>query len=121
MAKYDNGGDNADFRSTDWGKWWVLHHEPGSFKVKKLLINKDKAISRQFHNHRTETWNIITGEGVLETGYPDLLTKMHIVAGDTFTIRKGEVHKVLNTGSEDMIAIEVQIGPITEETDIIRI
>ena len=103
-----------------WGSWEVLGIGDG-YKVKRLIISPGKAISRQYHNHRVETWNIIIGEGTLETGYPDLLNKMHIGEGDTFTIRKKEVHKVINNGLEDLIAIEVQTGPITEENDITRI
>tara|TARA_R110000772_G_scaffold99174_3_gene198894 strand:- start:16684 stop:17019 length:336 start_codon:yes stop_codon:yes gene_type:complete len=108
------------FAKRPWGSWEVLYVGDGC-KVKRLIIKPGQSISRQYHNHRTETWNIITGRGILETGYPDLLNKMQIVGGDTFTIRKKEVHKVINNDLEDLVAIEVQTGPITEEDDIVRI
>ena len=103
-----------------WGTWEVLSVGDGH-KVKRLIISPNQSISRQYHQHREEAWCIISGKGILETGYPDLLNKMQIAKGDTFTIRRREVHKVINNGPDDLIAIEVQTGPITEEDDIIRI
>lgn len=99
-----------------WGRWYVLDVDQG-FKVKKLEIYPDQAISLQYHIHRTETWTIVQGEGKA------------IVDGNIFTVKKGDtffvprqsVHKITNTHLRDiLIAVEVQIGEICNEDDIVR-
>jgi mannose-6-phosphate isomerase len=99
-----------------WGEWHVLDVDQG-YKVKRLEILPDQAISLQYHNHRSEYWTIVQGEGKV------------IVDGNIFTIRKGEsfhvpkmaLHKITNTHlTETLIAIEVQMGEICSEDDIVR-
>ena len=105
-----------DGASRPWGRWFVLDVDQG-YKVKKLEILPDQAISLQYHNHRSEHWTIVQGEGKV------------IVDGNIFTIRKGEsfhvpkqsIHKITNTHlTETLIAIEVQMGDICREDDIVR-
>jgi mannose-6-phosphate isomerase-like protein (cupin superfamily) len=100
-----------------WGKWEVLHTGKG-FKVKKLEILVDKSISMQYHTHRSEHWTIIQGTGkVIVDG--NIFT---VKRGDTFFVPQLSIHKVSNTGlTETLIAIEVQMGDICEETDIVRV
>lgn len=106
----------VDSASRPWGRWYVLDVDRG-YKVKRLEILPDQAISLQYHNHRSEHWTIVQGEGKV------------IVDGNIFSIKKGEsfyvpklsLHKVTNTHlNETLIAIEVQIGEICSEEDIVR-
>ena len=99
-----------------WGEWHVLDVDRG-YKVKRLSILPDQAISLQYHNHRSEHWTIVQGEGKV------------IVDGNIFTVSKGEsfhvprmaLHKITNTHlHETLIAIEVQMGEICSEDDIVR-
>ena len=99
-----------------WGEWHVLDVDQG-YKVKRLEILPDQAISLQYHNHRSEHWTIVQGKGKV------------IVDGNIFTIEKGEsfhvpklaLHKITNTHlTETLIAIEVQMGEICSEDDIVR-
>ena len=105
-----------DYMKRPWGEWHVLDVDQG-YKVKRLHILPDQAISLQYHNHRSEHWTIVQGEGKV------------IVDGNIFTIRKGEsfhvpkmaLHKIKNTHlTETLIAIEVQMGEICSEDDIVR-
>ena len=105
-----------DGASRPWGRLYVLDVDQG-YKVKKLEILPDQAISLQYHNHRSEHWTIVQGEGKV------------IVDGNIFTVRKGEsfhvpklaMHKITNTHlTETLIAIEVQMGDICREDDIVR-
>lgn len=116
--KYDapKSLDTLTSHSRPWGSWHVLEVDQG-YKVKRLMILPDQAISLQYHNHRSEHWTIVQGEGKV------------IVDGNIFTIRKGEsfhvpkmaLHKVMNTHlTETLIAIEVQMGDICSEDDIVR-
>jgi mannose-6-phosphate isomerase-like protein (cupin superfamily) len=99
-----------------WGEWHVLDVDQG-YKVKRLEILPDQAISLQYHNHRSEHWTIVQGKGKV------------IVDGNIFTVKKGEsfhvprtaLHKITNTHlTEKLIAIEVQMGEICSEDDIVR-
>jgi mannose-6-phosphate isomerase-like protein (cupin superfamily) len=99
-----------------WGEWHVLDVDQG-YKVKRLEILPDQAISLQYHKHRSEHWTIVQGEGKV------------IVDGSIFTVKKGEsfhvpklsLHKIANTHlTETLIAIEVQMGEICSEDDIVR-
>lgn len=105
-----------DSMKRPWGEWHVLDVDRG-YKVKRLAIWPDQSISLQYHKHRSEHWTIVHGKGKV------------IVDGNIFTIEKGEsfhvpklaLHKITNTHlTETLIAIEVQMGDICSEDDIIR-
>lgn len=99
-----------------WGFWSVLDIGP-FHKIKRLQISPKKFISKQYHQHRSETWCIIQGTGTLII---DGRT-FNLRKGDTFTINAGEWHQVVNnSNSEDLVAIEVQMGTYCEEDDIVR-
>jgi len=107
---------SIDHMKRPWGEWHVLDVDQG-YKVKRLMILPDQAISLQYHNHRSEHWTIVQGEGKV------------IVDGNIFTVKKGEsfyvprmaLHKITNTHlNETLIAIEVQMGEICSEDDIVR-
>lgn len=99
-----------------WGSWSVI--QTGSFyKIKQLVIKPKQFISKQYHLHRSETWCIVQGIGTLVIDG----RIFNMRRGDTFTINAGEWHQVVNTShSEDLIAIEVQMGTYCEEDDIVR-
>jgi mannose-6-phosphate isomerase-like protein (cupin superfamily) len=99
-----------------WGYWRVLEIGNG-YKVKRLEILVDKSISLQYHIHRSETWVITKGSGRVINGG----NIFNVKAGDTFVIPKTEIHKITNTGSETLVAIEVQLGETTSEDDIFRV
>lgn len=106
----------VDSASRPWGRWYVLDVDMG-YKVKRLEILPDQAISLQYHQHRSENWTIVQGEGKV------------IIDGNIFTVKKGEsfhvskqaIHKITNTHlTEMLVAIEVQMGDICSEDDIVR-
>ena len=99
-----------------WGIWRVLDVDQG-YKVKRLEILPDQAISLQYHNHRSEHWTIVQGEGkVIVDG-----NIFKVVKGESFYVPKQSLHKITNTHlNETLIAIEVQMGDICSEEDIVR-
>ena len=99
-----------------WGSWHVLDVDQG-YKVKRLEILPDQSISLQYHNHRDEYWTLVQGQARVILG-----GKIHnLKKGDSFLVLKGELHKVTNTHlTETLIAIEVQVGEICSEDDIVR-
>lgn len=106
----------VDFMNRPWGSWWVLEKGEG-YKVKRLQILPNESISLQYHNERDEVWTVVSGEGrvVIEGRI------FNIRATDTFFVPKKNIHKVTCTSKEPLVAIEVQIGAITNESDIVRV
>lgn len=106
----------SDHVNRPWGLWQVLDEGKG-YKVKRLEILPDQSISLQYHNHRAEMWQIVQGEGrVIVDG-----NIFKVVKGDSFVVPKQALHKITNTHlNETLIAIEIQLGDICDESDIVR-
>ena len=84
----------------DWGTYEVLADAPW-YRVKRLLVNPDKATSRQYHNKRTEYW--FFNDGIVHKYNPK------------------EVHQLRNYDTKKVLeVIEVQTG-VVEEGDIVRV
>ena len=118
MENYDQPKEAEQLESATrpWGIWRVLDVDEG-YKVKRLEILPDAAISLQYHNHRSEHWTIVQGEGkVIVDG-----NIFKVVKGESFFVPKQALHKITNTHlTEMLIAIEVQMGDICREDDIVR-
>jgi mannose-6-phosphate isomerase len=99
-----------------WGSYTVLADEPG-FKVKKLVVRPGKRLSYQRHAHRSEHWFVVSGtaEILVDGGVGQL------GPGSAADIEAGSAHRIGNTGSEDLVFIEVQHGESFEEDDIVRL
>jgi mannose-6-phosphate isomerase len=104
-----------DSDNRPWGRWEEYLNEPG-YRVKRIIVTPGKRLSLQKHEHRSEHWVIVAGTG--EFTLND--TVRPIQTGDVLFIEIGDVHRVNNTGSEDLIIIETQMGLCIED-DIIRL
>ena len=58
--------DKAPKIIRSWGYYRNLYLGDG-FKVKELIINPKSALSMQRHQHRSETWNLISGKAHVKT------------------------------------------------------
>ena len=96
-------------------EFFVLDEFP-TVKVKRLIIKKDKNISYQYHNHRSEFWAILEGNGYIILD--GILSKVN--TGDTFTIEKNVKHSITAIDG-DLVILEVQYGTECNEDDIVRI
>lgn len=105
---------NKDYRP--WGHYEILDEEKYAFKVKRITLNKEKKISYQSHNYRSEHWIIIKGIAKITVdGIENILN-----AGESVFINQNQKHRVENFGEIPLEIIEVQIGNYLEEDDIIR-
>jgi mannose-6-phosphate isomerase-like protein (cupin superfamily) len=104
-----------DFDNRPWGRWEEYLNEPG-YRVKRIIVSPGKRLSLQKHEHRSEHWVIVTGTGEFTLNE----TVRPIQTGDVLFIEVGDVHRVNNTGSDDLIIIETQMGLCIED-DIIRL
>jgi mannose-6-phosphate isomerase len=102
--------------SPPWGKWFVLQDEP-DYKVKRIEVYPGKRLSYQKHFRRLERWEIVRGEGKVTLDGQDY----SVAAGDGITIPREALHRIENTGSGDLLFIEIQRGEYFGEDDIIRV
>ena len=76
-----------------------------------------KRLSYQRHQLRAEHWFIVAGLGEVTI---DGITRA-VKPGDTVEFDIGVLHRISNTGSENIVFIEVQTGSYFGEDDIERI
>jgi mannose-1-phosphate guanylyltransferase / mannose-6-phosphate isomerase len=98
-----------------WGTYEVLSDEPG-VKVKRIVVHPGASISLQRHRHRSEHWTIVAGSGEIEIDDE----KIQCQRDTTVFVPTGAKHRIRNTGSEDIVFIEVQTGDQLIESDIER-
>ncbi len=99
-----------------WGRYEILS-ESDSHKVKKIWVNPGKRLSYQRHEKRAEHWFIVHGDARI-TLNGDIF---EMGAGDSIDIEIGELHRIENIGSIDLVFVEVQTGTYFGEDDIERI
>ena len=109
--------ENDSYVIRDWGSWTILARGDG-YKIKMLTLLPNKSVSMQYHNHRSETWCVISGFGKARVAERVFEIKKHC----SFYIPIGVTHKIENTSSTtNLVIIEVQQGEIVREDDIVRL
>lgn len=100
-----------------WG-WFDLHEEDDSnpYKVKTIYVDPNKQFSLQRHTQREEFWVIVEGDGIVTTS----TYKCDVKRGSYIHIRKNEIHR-MTAGEFGIKFIEVQVGSICDESDIVRL
>jgi mannose-6-phosphate isomerase len=99
-----------------WGTWEVVAIGEGHV-VKRITVDPGARLSLQRHRHREEHWVIVAGEGDVTVGERTVRGR----TGEHVHIPCGAIHRVANPGSELLVFIEVQQGPVLDENDIERI
>ena len=98
----------------DWGYWRVLDDKPKEgYKVKELVIEPGKELSKQYHNKRNELWYVMKGEVVMN----GVVQKEH---GPAFLIPKEYWHHAKNVSDKPCHVLECQYGEECIEEDIVR-
>ena len=99
-----------------WGHYQVLEDAP-THKVKCIWVTPGQRLSYQRHQKRAEHWFIVEGSGeVTLDGKTTPIKK-----GDSLDIAIKELHRISNTGSVELVFIEVQTGTYFGEDDIERV
>tara|TARA_R110000851_G_scaffold312195_1_gene472684 strand:+ start:229 stop:570 length:342 start_codon:yes stop_codon:yes gene_type:complete len=86
-------------------------------KVKEIVIKPNQAPSYQFHYQRDEVWVITQGEALLTLDDE----QRTVGTGNVIVVPVGMRHRIRNTGTNDLIFIEVQTGTYFGEDDIVRL
>jgi len=99
-----------------WGRYKILL-ETLVTKVKLIEVFPQSRFSYQTHEHRSEYWTFIEGEGKL------LLDGKSIPATKGFqvSILPGVKHRLHNDQDQPLLLVEVQLGTYFGEDDIKRI
>lgn len=106
----------GDYEERPWGNWRVVDIGP-TFITKRVEVKPGHRLSLQYHEHRSEHWVIVAGQG--EATVDDRTTE--VGPGDYVVIPCRAVHRLHNTGSEQLIIVEVQFGETLDERDITRL
>jgi len=102
--------------SRPWGTWEVLA-TGDRYTVKRIKVLPGHRLSLQYHQHRSEHWTIV--QGFAEVELDDVVHQMS--AGKHVHIPVGTLHRVRALGAEPLVFLEVQVGEILDENDIVRI
>jgi len=98
-----------------WGSYTVLEEGP-RHKIKRISVRPNAVLSLQMHHHRSEHWIVLVGDAEVVNG-----SKQYTVrANESTFIPAGQKHRLANSGTEDLVIIEVQTGSYLGEDDIVR-
>ena len=115
---------NADAELTEfpatvhrpWGTYATLKTEDG-YQVKRITVAPGQKLSLQYHHKRAEHWVVTQGKAIVQLGDE----KFETGPGEYRYIPIGEKHRLTNTGDDELVLVEVQIGSYFGEDDIVRI
>ena len=99
-----------------WGQYHKFHQEPGVW-VKRVEVNPHSRLSLQKHQHRSEKWIVVAGQGLAIVDGNEIPVNPGVV----IDIPLGAIHRMGNTGDDLLVFIEVACGKYLGEDDIIRI
>jgi len=107
-----------------WGEFSDLFQDD-AVRVKELVIEPGKGISYQRHFKRDEIWFVSKGECEIkygaDTDYPEHYSYHILKTDQSFTVRRGSWHQIVNKTTEPCHIIEIQYGEETNEDDIERL
>jgi mannose-1-phosphate guanylyltransferase/mannose-6-phosphate isomerase len=98
-----------------WGTYTVLEEGQG-YKIKRIVVKPKASLSLQMHRQRSEHWVVISGEAQVVNGDREFVVKPN----ESTFIHAGNKHRLANSGTADLVIIEVQSGSYLGEDDIVR-
>jgi len=104
-----------EYEERPWGSFEVLS-DASDHKVKRIIVKAGQRLSLQRHGRRGEHWFVVKGEGVVTLDDKEVAVEN----GSSVDIPAGTKHRIKNTGSDELIFIEIQTGDYFGEDDIER-
>lgn len=98
-----------------WGTYTVLE-EGKRFKIKRIVVKPQAALSLQMHHHRSEHWIVVSGMALVTNNDREFM----LDTNESTFIKPGHTHRLINPGVIDLVMIEVQSGEYLGEDDIVR-
>ena len=108
----------------DWGHYRNLYNGDG-FRVKELVIDPGGKLSMQKHEHRSETWNLVSGQAKIKISNRQIPVDPAIYTlqvQSPIDIPNDVWHRGFNDSNEPAHIIEIWKGPshLLSEQDIRR-
>lgn len=98
-----------------WGSFCVLDETPGAL-TKRIDILPKSRTSLQKHHHRNEFWVVTAGRLKVRRNEE----VYYLEPGQSTVIPIGAIHRLENEGDIPVSLIEVQMGEVLSEEDIVR-
>ena len=105
-----------NYSQRPWGFYIKFLEEDGVW-VKRVEVNPGSRLSLQKHAHRSEKWNIVSGQGMVTLDGKNI----PVGPGAVIDVPVGAVHRMANVGKEQLVFIEVACGQYLSEDDIVRL
>ncbi|WP_321494837.1 phosphomannose isomerase type II C-terminal cupin domain [uncultured Desulfobacter sp.] len=86
-------------------------------KNKKIVVYPGKRLSLQRHQHRDEHWYIVSGKGEWTLDSKTI----ELTAGQAVDIPRKSIHRIENSGLENLVFMEIQAGDYFGEDEIERL
>ena len=97
----------------------------GKLSPKILIIAPFKRLSWQYHQRRSEIWNVVSGKIKVITSHDNIERKEEIhEEGDEIRLSRGERHRIIGLGDYAVVAeiwIHTDKENPSDEKDIIRV
>ncbi|MCM1987571.1 mannose-1-phosphate guanylyltransferase/mannose-6-phosphate isomerase [Methanococcoides seepicolus] len=98
-----------------WGSYTVLESSQ-KHVIKNITVLPERKLSLQLHYHRSEHWVVVKGMACVQVNDK----KFFVRPGESTFIRAGEKHRLSNPSKVPLEIIEVQLGELVDEKDIVR-
>ena len=98
-----------------WGKYTNLFYGK-KFLIKELYVKSNGILSLQKHFYRSEHWVVTQGTPKITLNNRSFSKKVN----ETIFIPQGSIHRIQNPNKKPVKIMEVQIGKILKESDIVR-
>ena len=99
-----------------WGRYKKFYQENGVW-IKRVEVNPQGRLSLQKHQHRSEKWIVVHGEGLAIIDGKEI----QVASGSVVDVPLGAVHRIGNPYDHPLVFIEVACGEYLAEDDIIRL
>lgn len=117
MTSEPHARPTADDESVrPWGHYEVLADE-ADFKAKTITVRPGKRLSYQRHARRSEHWFVVRGSGAVTLDGQ----VVQVRPGTAVDVPVGIAHRIENTGTAELVFVEVQHGDYFGEDDIVRL
>lgn len=114
--KYETYFDYNRLSYREWGIHELLNSSEG-YKVKKVTVFPGMSMNLHQHEMRSEHWSVVEGTATITLGTE---TKDYHKYESVF-VPIGMKHKVANQTDKNVVIIEVGIGEILSENDMVKI
>jgi mannose-1-phosphate guanylyltransferase/mannose-6-phosphate isomerase len=98
-----------------WGTYTVLIMAE-RHKIKSIMVLPGKKLSLQLHYHRNEHWAVVKGIALVNVDGKEFFLR----TGESTFIKEGTNHRLSNPGRIPLEIIEIQLGEVIDEDDIVR-